>query len=42
MAAAIACLANEDMIKIAVREEKKKSISWPKYVRDSRGKLVFK
>lgn len=42
MAAAIALLAEQDMMKIVIKEMNKKDESWPKYVRDSRGRLVFK
>lgn len=42
MAAAIALLANQDMLKVSIAEMNKKDKSFPKYVRDSHGRLVFK
>lgn len=41
MAAAIALMADQDMVKIGVREEKKVADSWPVYRQDRNGKLVF-
>jgi hypothetical protein len=41
MASSIALIANEDMHKISVVEHKKQMKSWPKFVRDSNGRLVF-
>lgn len=42
MAAALALLANQDMMKVSISELSKQNKTWPKHVRDSRGRLVFK
>ena len=42
MAAALAIIADDDMYDVEVREIKKNSRNFPKFVRDSKGKMQFK